>query len=130
MIKKTSLVILITGYLYAGINHFRNPESYRAIIPHYIPFPALINSLAGLFEILFGLLLIFKTTRPFAALGIGLMLTAFLPVHIQMIIDAPFKLGAFIVTPLVAWARLALQPLLILWACWYIKPDKNVIMLS
>jgi uncharacterized membrane protein len=126
MIKKISLVFLITGYLYAGVNHFRNPASYIHIIPHYIPFPVFINSLSGLLEILFGLLLIFKKTRPFAAVGISLLLIAFLPVHIQMIIDAPFKLGTFTVTPLVAWLRLALQPLLILWAWWYVQPPKNV----
>jgi uncharacterized membrane protein len=126
MVKKISLTILIIGYLFAGVNHFRNPGSYIHIIPHYIPFPAFLNSLSGLLEILFGIMLIFKLTRPYAALGIGLMLIAFLPVHIQMIIDAPFKLGTFTVSPLVAWARLALQPLLILWAWWYIRPDKNV----
>lgn len=120
MLKKISLAILIIGYLCAGINHFRNPASYIRIIPHYIPYPQFINSLSGIFEILFGLLLLAKITRPFAALGICLMLIAFLPVHIQMIIDAPLKSGRFIVTPLMAWLRLAMQPVLILWAWWYV----------
>jgi uncharacterized membrane protein len=126
MIKKASLVILIIGYVYAGVNHFRNPASYIHIIPHYIPLPVFMNSLSGLLEILFGIMLIFKITRPYAAAGISLLLIAFLPVHIQMIIDAPFKLGTFTVSPLVAWLRLALQPLLILWAWWYVKPDKKL----
>jgi len=119
MIKKASLLILITGYLYAGVNHFRNPASYIRIIPQYIPFPVFVNYLSGILEICFGSLLVFKRTRPFAAAGICLMLIAFLPVHIQMIIDAPFKLGTFTVTPLVAWLRLLLQPVLIWWAWWY-----------
>ena len=122
MIKKASLLILIIGYLYAGINHFRNPASYIRIIPHYIPFPVFVNYLSGVLEICFGSLLAFKTTRAYAALGICLMLIAFLPVHIQMIIDAPFNLGTFTVTPLVAWLRLLLQPVLILWA-WYTPPN-------
>jgi uncharacterized membrane protein len=122
MIKKASLAILIIGYLYAGINHFRNPVSYIHIIPRYIPLPVFVNYLSGVLEILFGLLLIFKNTRRFAALGICLLLIAFLPVHIQMIIDAPFKLGTFTVTPLAAWLRLALQPVLIWWAWWYTRP--------
>lgn len=126
MLKKVSLCILIIGYLYAGVNHFRNPASYIRIIPHYIPYPKFINSLSGILEILFGLLLILKTTRPFAALGIGLLLIAFLPVHIQMIIDTPFKLGTFTVTPLGAWIRLILQPVLIAWAWWYVKADDKM----
>lgn len=123
LLKKVGLLILIFGYLYAGVNHFLNPVGYIRIIPHYIPLPKLVNYLSGVFEILFGFLLIFKVTRPFAAIGICLLLIAFLPVHIQMIIDAPFKLGTFTVSPLVAWIRLALQPLLILWAWWYVKKD-------
>jgi uncharacterized membrane protein len=121
-IKKISLVILILFYLVAGINHFRNPESYYRIIPHYIPYPILVNILAGCFELLFGLLLIFSKTRFYAAWGIIFMLIAFLPVHISMIGDAPLQLGNLTVTPFIAWVRLViLQPLLILWAWWYTK---------
>jgi uncharacterized membrane protein len=38
LLKKVSLIILITAYLYAGINHFRASSSYRPIIPAYIPY--------------------------------------------------------------------------------------------
>jgi uncharacterized membrane protein len=120
--KKISLVIQIIFYLIAGINHFYNPASYYHIIPHYIPFPILINILAGCFELSFAFLLIFRKTRSIAAFGIIFMLVAFLPVHISMIGDAPLKLGNLTVTPLLAWMRLVvLQPLLILWAWWYLK---------
>lgn len=126
-LKNVSLIILIIFYLVAGINHFYNPESYYHIIPHYLSYPILINILAGCFELLFGVLLIFPKTRPFAARGIILMLIAFLPVHISMIGDAPLKLGNLTVTPFIAWIRLVvLQPLLILWAWWYAKRGKNI----
>jgi uncharacterized membrane protein len=124
IIKNISLTILITGYVFAGANHFLHPDGYVHIIPHYIPFPVFINYLSGALEILFGLLLIFKATRSIGAMGICLLLILFLPVHVQMIIDAPFKLNTFTVTPLVAWGRLALQPVLILWAWWYAKPAR------
>jgi uncharacterized membrane protein len=126
-LKKVSLIILIIFYLVAGINHFYNPESYYHITPHYLSYPILINILAGCFELLFSLLLIFPKTRPFAARGIILMLIAFLPVHISMIGDAPLMLGNLIVTPFIAWVRLVvLQPLLILWAWWYAKMAENI----
>jgi uncharacterized membrane protein len=124
--KKISLAVLILFYLLAGINHFRNPDSYLRIIPSYIPYPLLMNTLAGCFELLFALGMIFSKTRPFAARGIMLMLIAFLPVHISMIHNAPLKLGGLLITPLIAWARLVLQPLLILWAWWHIIKERNI----
>ncbi|SRR5260221_8135802 len=118
--KKVSLIILICFYLVAGANHFRDTESYLKIIPNYLPYPKVLDILAGFFEILFALLLIFYKTRSLAAWGIMLMLIAFLPVHINMIGDAPLHLRRVVVTPLIAWIRLIiLQPLLILWAWWY-----------
>jgi len=121
LLKKVSLFILVVGYAFAGINHFINPESYIHIIPHYIPFPVLMNIIAGIAEISFALMLIWPKTRHWAVYGIMLMLAAFLPVHIQMLIDAPFKLGNITVTPLFAWGRLILQPVLMLWVWWHRK---------
>lgn len=112
---------MIAGYLIAGANHFRDPSSYIRIIPPYFPMLKVINIAAGLFELLFAVMLMFPQTRRLAAWGIILMLLAFLPVHIKMVQDAPFLLGGnVLITPLVAWIRLVvLQPLLILWAWWY-----------
>ena len=122
MVKKASLWVLIIGYLAAGINHFRNPASYINIIPAYIPYPVMVNILSGVLEIVLALLLILPKTRYYAAWGIILMLIAFLPVHIDMIIKAPMQLGAITVTPLLAWLRILFQPVLILWTWWYSKP--------
>ena len=125
-LKKIGLVVLIIFYLVAGANHFRDPSSYLKIIPAYFPFPAILNLLAGFFEITFAILLIFVKTRAFAAWGIILLLIGFLPVHISMIGDAPVQLGNLTVTPLIAWIRLIiLQPLLILWAWWYTRVVKS-----
>ena len=120
-LKKVSTITLILGYLAAGINHFRVPEFYIAIIPQYIPHPQFMNAAAGICEIIFGLGLAFKVTRKHAAWGIILMLAAFFPVHISMITDAPFKVGSTTVVPLLAWVRLALQPVLMAWAWWHTR---------
>ncbi len=122
--KILSLIVLITGYLIAGSNHFLNPKSYIKIIPPYLPFKSMLNIVAGVCELLFAILLIFKRTREFAAWGIIFMLIAFIPVHTKMVRDAPFWLGSFTVTPLIAWVRLVvLQPLLIWWAYIYTRPQ-------
>jgi uncharacterized membrane protein len=121
MLKRISLIVLVAGYLLAGANHFYNPQSYYHIIPSYLPFPVVLNILAGFFEILFALMLIRPKTRKVASWCIILMLIAFLPVHITMLINAPLKLGNLTVTPIIAWVRLLLQPVLIVWVWWHRK---------
>ncbi|WP_454801462.1 DoxX family protein [Mucilaginibacter phyllosphaerae] len=117
--KNISLIILILGYLFAGANHFIHPNGYLRIIPGYLPAPVLLNLLAGLAEIVFALLLIRPKTRKVASYGIILMLAAFLPVHIAMLQHSPLKVGELQVTPTIAWIRLLLQPVLMLWAWWH-----------
>ncbi len=119
--KKISLIFLIVLYLIAGTNHFANPQGYLKLIPPYLPFPQILNLLAGFFEVLFGLMLIFKPSRKLAVFGIILMLIAFIPAHIYMIQTAPFMLGKLLVTKTGAWIRLPLQAVLIAWAYWHRK---------
>ena len=120
-IKKISVVIIVIFYFLAGINHFIHPQGYYRLIPRYLPFPIVLNIIAGFSEILFALMLIRPKTRKVAAWGIILMLAAFIPVHIIMLINAPVKVGRLLVTPLIAWLRLLLQPVLMLWAWWHTK---------
>jgi len=119
-VKKISLALLIIGYLLAGINHFRIPAFYIGIIPKYLPFPNILNTLAGVLEIAGGLGLILKSTRKFAAWGIVLMLIAFIPVHIAMF-SGHTQIGATHVQPIWAWVRLFFQPVLIVWAWWHTR---------
>ena len=104
-IKKISLVVLIIGYVGAGINHFRIPAFYISIIPAYLPYPVILNILAGVFEILFGLMLIFKPTRKIGAWGIILLLIAFIPVHTAML-SGHSMLNGKPVLVIWAWVRL------------------------
>ncbi|WDF56498.1 DoxX family protein [Mucilaginibacter sp. KACC 22063] len=120
-IRKAALIFLIVFYLAAGINHFIHPDGYIRVIPGWLPYPALINTIAGICEIVFALMLIFKSTRKLAGWLIIAMLIFFSPVHIDMIIHAPMKFGNLTVTPLVAWVRILFQPLLMLWAWWASK---------
>ncbi len=66
MLKKISLVLLIVLYIGAGINHFWHPDGYYSIIPDYIPNHYLVNILAGMAELILGVLLIFPSTRSHA----------------------------------------------------------------
>jgi uncharacterized membrane protein len=119
--KKVLLVLIIMFYIVAGVNHFRSPGGYLKIMPPYLPYPQVLNILAGFFEIAFGVMMIFPATRPIAAWGIILMLIAFLPVHIYMIQNAPMMMGTIKVTRFIAWVRIPFQVLFILWAWWFTK---------
>ena len=112
---------MILLYLAAGINHFINPSSYLKIIPSYLPSPLTLNYIAGIAEIVAGLVLFFPAQRRVAAWGIIILLVLFIPAHIYMIQEAPLQMGSVVITPLIAWIRLPLQLVLIAWAYSFTK---------
>ena len=115
--RKISLYLLIALYIGAGINHFWHADFYYPIIPPYLQQWALaINICAGIFEIIFGVGMIFVATRKWASYGIMLMLVVFLPVHIYFVQVNSCIDGSLCTAPLVGWLRLLLQPVLIWWA--------------
>jgi uncharacterized membrane protein len=123
IIKQILFFFLIVFYLFAGYNHFATPSFYLPIIPPYLATWAKeINIISGIAEILLALLLIPKTTRPFAVKGIIIMLIAFIPSHIYFIQKGSFTLGSITITPTLSYIRLLVgQPILILWVWWSSK---------
>lgn len=118
---KISKIVLSLLFILAGINHFRSPEPYLSLIPLYVPYPTLMNYLSGIIEIILGVALLFKYSQKTAAWGIIFLMIAFIPAHIYMIQKAPFTMGAALITPAIAWIRLPLQGILIVWAYIYTK---------
>ena len=119
MLKKIMLYLLAILFFLAGINHFRNPLPYQEIMPTYFPYKDALNLAAGLLEILFSILLVFKRTRFAGAMGILVLLVAFIPVHIFMIQKNGCTGVNFCFPAWVAWVRLfPLQFVLIWWAWW------------
>lgn len=124
--QKLSLALLIALYLMAGINHFISPQFYYPLIPDYFEHKILINQLSGIAEILLAIGLIFKPTRYYAAIGIVLLLLAFVPAHIWMITKGGcFTPQSFCLPVWLMWVRLLiLQPLLIAWAMYVARFSK------
>ncbi len=115
-LHRTGFVLLVVFYLFAGINHFANPEFYLPLIPPYIPWAGVVNTLSGLAEIIAAAGLLFASTRRMAVYGILAMLLAFLPAHIWMITENGC-LESLCVPEWVAWVRLiVIHPLLMYWA--------------
>ena len=111
-------VYLMGGfYMLAGILHFVFPRFYLKSMPPYFPEHTLLVALSGIFEILFGLLLYFPTTRNWAAWGIILLLIAIFPANLYMAYAPKFQeIPAWI-----RWGRLPLQLALIGWAYQYTR---------
>jgi uncharacterized membrane protein len=122
MIKKICFILLIILYAAAGINHFVHKDFYYSIIPPYLPNPVFINYAAAVVEMLAALLLLFPSSRKFAAYLIIAMLFAFIPSHVYMI-QKSGCLGEQICIPLwIAWIRLfPVQFILMCWAWWQRK---------
>jgi len=129
LFRNILLVVLIIFYLFAGANHFINPSFYLPIIPPYFfNWANEVNILSGLAEILLALLLIPKSTRLKAGMGIIIMLLAFIPSHIYFIQKGEFMIGSVLFNPLKSSIRLFIgQPLLILWAYWASKSQLKII---
>lgn len=104
-------------YILAGLNHFIMPDFYNGLVPDYLEFPEMINSLAGIAELVLGFSLLIPSLRKPAAWGIVLMLLAFIPSHIYFIEIGSCVDQGLCVPSWIAWVRLlVIHPLLILWA--------------
>ena len=121
---RVGLAIMGLFYVVSGINHFRSPLTYLAIMPPYIPWPLAMIYITGVAEILGGIGVltpdgfVFPRIRAFAAWGLVLMLIAFLPVHINMCLHPDMfpQLPVWIL-----WVRVLLQIPLIGWAWFYTR---------
>lgn len=128
-IRNIFFVALLLFYVFAGSNHFINPSFYLPIIPTYLSkWANEVNVLSGVVEILLALLLIPKSTRTKAGIGIIIMLFAFIPSHVYFIQKGEFMIGSVMFNPLKSSIRLFIgQPLLIIWAYWASKSNLKII---
>ena len=123
-LKFITIIILSIFYINVGIAHFTNPEFFLVIMPPYIPHQDLFVYLSGFFELLFGLMIVFKKTRYYGGIGLLVLLIAVFPANIylyqsseaQEILNIS-KSGAFI--------RLFFQVPLIILAYWHAKEETS-----
>jgi uncharacterized membrane protein len=118
MNKNFFLYVMVAFYVFAGINHFANPDFYLGIIPSWMPYPVTTNYITGAFEIIFALLLIPPGIRPFAAWMIIALLIAVFPANIQMTMNYWEENNPHL---WITIARLPFQILLIWWAWKYTR---------
>ena len=100
-----------------GALHFVRPGVYVSVMPPYFTVPLFWVLLSGVLEILGGVGLLLQPWRRRAAYGLALLMVAFFPVHVQMLID-PASVGVAAVAPVLLFWRLALQFVLIAVFVW------------
>ena len=122
MVKIFFLILLSLFMVFAGINHFRNPDFYLKMMPPYLPFHLELVYLSGLSEVLCGVLLLIPKTKTWGAWLCIITFIAVYPANIYMaqnpslFPNIPEK-GLYI--------RLPFQFLFIYWAYIFTKKENS-----
>ena len=106
----------------AGLLHFVATDTYVAIMPAYLPLHRELVYISGVFEVLFGLGLLWRKSRGAAGIGLIALFLAVLPANINMAVNDIQPTGVHI-PALLLWARLPLQLVLIYWAWRVSRPE-------
>ena len=119
IIKSFLIIISSIFYVIVGIKHFIEPEYFLSIVPPYLPYHLELVYISGLFEILFGLLILFPKYRYYGAIGLILLVVAVFPANIYLAQskEAQEAIGA---TQEIATWRLPIQGVLI-WIAYFIR---------
>ncbi|HEY0515859.1 MAG TPA: hypothetical protein VGD00_01955 [Solirubrobacteraceae bacterium] len=101
-------------FLGAGLNHFKNPRFYEAMVPPRLQHErGRVVKVSGLAEIAGGIGVLLPTTRRPSGVGLVALLAAVFPANLYMARE-PQLFGKL--PPWALYARLPLQPLMMLWA--------------
>ncbi len=129
-----NLDVTYTGlfFIFAGLSHFLFTDLLASVVPKIFPMKVLLVYLTGIAEIILGSLFLFVSFRKIAVMALTFLVTVFLSVHIEMLLDYKvyvdtYKLDLITDQPVVFFiARIFVQVLLILWMFrfWY-SADKN-----
>jgi uncharacterized membrane protein len=110
---------LLSGFfLFAGVMHFVRPREYEATVPPQSPVPPKeAVQWSGVAEIAGGLAVASAATRPAARWWLIGLLAAVFPANVYMAVKPEEIRGLDTrrVKPWMLWARLPLQPLMMLW---------------
>jgi uncharacterized membrane protein len=111
---KRSRGLLAAFFLASGINHFVRPRFYEAIVPPKLKHDARrVVQVSGVAELAGGLGVLMPITRRLSGLGLIALLAAVFPANLYMAREPErFKR----IPRWALYARLPLQPLMMLWA--------------
>ena len=123
-IKKITVYSLSFLYIIVGIKHFTDLDFFLVIVPPYICFPEAMVYISGFFEITFGVLLIPKKTRKYAAIGLIFLLIAVFPANIYLF-NSEIAQNSYGISSQDALIRMPFQIPLIIIAYWHSKSNSS-----
>lgn len=101
--------------LFAGSDHWSNPQRYLAMMPPWIPLHLELVLFTGAAEVAGGIGLLWKDTRRLAGLMLALYFVAVFPANIHNALNG-LAVEGLPEASWYYWARLPFQPLAIWWA--------------
>ena len=122
MVKTIARALMGMLFILAGINHFRRPRMYRAIMPPYLPWHNPLVALSGAAELGLGTLALVPQWRRQAGWGLIALLVAVFPANLHMALHSERypRIPAWLL-----WCRLPLQAVLIAWVRWCTTPENG-----
>ncbi|MBC8126531.1 MAG: DoxX family protein [Gloeobacteraceae cyanobacterium ES-bin-144] len=113
--RNIARMVLSVSFIVAGLNHFRSPEVYIAMMPLWLPARESLNLISGAMEILGAIGLLIPVTRRAAAVGLILLIIAVFPANIQVAVNGWPGMD---IPQWMLWARLPFQLLFIAWVVY------------
>lgn len=123
-LKKVFQILLSLFVIIAGTLHFIKPEPFVKIVPDYLPYHLELVYISGFFEILFGIGLLIPLLSRAAAWGLILLFIAVFPANINMAFNN-IPIQGVPHNQILYWLRLPFQAVLIVWAWWFTKEQKQ-----
>ena len=107
------------AFLTTGVLHFTHTRWYEAIMPPYVPAHREAVQVSGAAELIGGLAVVSPATRPAARWWLLALLVAVFPANLHMALHPDDVAGRGVAADRIPrwllWARLPLQPLVMLW---------------
>ncbi|MGV2829156.1 DoxX family protein [Myxosarcina sp. GI1(2024)] len=122
--KELLRVILAVCLIVVGTLHFVVPEPFIKIVPDFLPYAAALVYISGFFEILGAVGLLVPPVSQAAAWGLILLFIAVYPANINMAVNH-IQIANIPNSNWFQAIRLPFQFVLIAWAWWYTRPDRN-----
>jgi len=120
--KLAGLVFVFLWFFLGGIGHFAATSFFLSIVPPYIPWPLAAVYVSGVFELLGAFGLIPRATRPWAGLGLLLLIVCVTPANLYMW-QHPQLFPKF--PPALLSLRLVIQVLLLALVWWSTRVERG-----
>lgn len=121
-VRRYALLVLSLFFVVAGINHFRDPAFYLAMMPPYLPAHDLLVAASGVLEIAGGVGVLVPGLRTRVGWGLAALLVAVFPANLHMALNPELFPG---LSAAALWARLPVQLLFIAWCLWATNAEET-----